>query len=230
MSGLNVKVREAIQHFRDTLPADLVALVEQGAGEISAMDIIENALEAGDDAPDFELSAYGGGMRRLKDYLTKGPLVLIFYRGIWCPYCNLQLKEYDERLEEISALGATLVAVTAERPDALDIMASAGVPEDVIKGAVTSVGFDVLHDAGNSLARKFGLVFELPESHQTVLRQIGVDVEMLTGQSSYMFADPATYVIAQDGKVFRAFVPNNYRKRTEVDAVKKALHDLIANR
>ncbi|WP_417462632.1 peroxiredoxin-like family protein [Kordiimonas sp.] len=230
MSGLNGKIRSAIQHFRDTLPRELVELVEQGAGEISALDIVENALHVGAVAPGFELPAYGGGMCSLEGYLADGPLVLTFYRGIWCPYCNLQLKEYDERLREITDHGAALVAVTGEKPNAVDMLASAGVPEDVIAGAVTSVGFDVLHDANNTLARQFGLVFELPESHQTVLRQIGVDVGMLTGQSSYMFADPATYVIAQDGKVFRAFVPNNYRKRTEVDAVKKALHDLMANR
>ncbi|WP_417465702.1 peroxiredoxin-like family protein [Kordiimonas sp.] len=229
MSGLNGKIRSAIQHFRDTLPKDLVGLIEQGAGEISAMDIVENALDVGAVAPEFELPAYGGGMRSLDGYLAKGPLVLTFYRGIWCPYCNLQLKEYDERLREITDHGATLVAVTAEKPNAVDMLASAGVPEDVIAGAVTSVGFDVLHDANNTLARQFGLVFELPESHQTVLNQIGVDVEMLTGQLTYAFADPATYVIAQDGRIVSAFVPNNYRKRAEVEVISNALRVLTTN-
>lgn len=227
MNSLNEKIRNAIKHFRETLPADLINLVEQGAGEISAMDIVERALHVGDRAPAFTLPRYGGGgSGDLEGYLARGPLVLTFYRGVWCPYCNLQLKEYDDRLDEITALGAILVAVTPEKPGALDVLASSGVPDDVLAGAVTAVGFDVLHDAGNTLARDFGLVFELPESHRDVLGRIGIDVAALTGSSAFGFADPATYVIAQDGRIVSAFVPNNYRKRAEVDAITAALRML----
>ncbi|WP_262692743.1 peroxiredoxin-like family protein [Kordiimonas aestuarii] len=226
MPTLNAKIRDAIQHFRGTLPPEITSLIEQGAGEISALDIVERALRPKMGVPGFELEKYGGGTGKLKDYLDRGPLVLTFYRGVWCPYCNLQLREYDGRLHEITRLGASLVAVTPEMPGAVDRLQAAGVPEDVISGAVTSVGFDVLHDAGNTLAEKCGLVFELPKSHRDVLDQIGIDVKALTGNGSYMVADPATYVVGQDGLVFRAFVPNNYRKRTEVDSIIEALRDL----
>ena len=228
MTSLNDKIRSTIAGFREGLPADLSALIEQGAGEISALDISERALGQGAQAPRFTLARYGGGEATLEGYLADGPLVLTFYRGVWCPYCNLQLKEYSDRLDEITALGATLVAVTPEKPGAVDTLAKAGAPEEIIADAATDVRFDVLHDADNRLARQFGLVFDLPDAHRTVLKQFGVDVLELTGKEDFAFADPATYVIARDGTVFRAFVPNNYRKRTEVDAITNALRDLAA--
>jgi len=226
MTTLNHKIRDTIQMFRETLPEDVGALLEQGAGEISALAIVEKALKEGDKTPAFSLRKYGGGTGALYDYLEDGPLVLSFYRGIWCPYCNLQLKEYEDRLAEITALGANLVAITPERPGALETLASSEAPQEVIDGAISSVSFDILHDEDNQLARQFGLVFELPDSHRAVLKQIGVDLLALTGNEDFAFADPATYVIAPDGTIFWAFVPNNYRKRAEVNDIRQALQDL----
>ena len=220
---LNQRIRDTIQKFREQLPPDLTALIEQGAGEISALDIIERALKPGDKAPAFSLKNQNGEQKKLSDYLARGPVVLTFYRGAWCPFCNLQLKEYNDRLDEITGAGATLVAITPEKPGALDILAESGVRQDVIDMAVANVGFDVLHDAGNRVAETFGLVFDLPESHRQLLGMLQVDVEKLNGDTSYTFPDPATYVIDTSGRITWAFVPNNYRKRAEVDQILDAL-------
>ncbi len=220
---LNQRIRDTIQKFRGQLPPDLTALIEQGAGEISALDIIERALKPGDTAPAFSLKNQNGGQKSLSDYLAEGPVVLTFYRGAWCPFCNLQLKEYNDRLDEIKGAGATLVAITPEKPGALDILVESGVRQDVIDMAVGNVGFDVLHDAGNRVAETFGLVFDLPESHRQLLKMLQVDVEKLNGNTSYTFPDPATYVIDRSGRITWAFVPNNYRKRAEVDQILDAL-------
>lgn len=220
---LNQKIRSTIQDFRTQLPAELSALIEQGAGEISALDIIERSRKTGDKAPEFELENQYGKRRRLSDYLQKGPLVITFYRGAWCPYCNLQLKEYDGRLGEFEAAGAQLVAITPEKPDALDILASSSAPREVVDMAPKQVGFDVLHDPGCRVAEDYGLVFSLPESHQKLLNMLGVDIEALNGDSTFTFPDPATYVIDRTGKISWAFVPNNYRKRAEVDQILSAL-------
>lgn len=220
---LNQRIRDTIQKFRGQLPPDLTALIEQGAGEISALDIIERALKPGDTAPAFSLKNQNGGQRNLSGYLAQGPVVLTFYRGAWCPFCNLQLKEYNDRLDEITGAGATLIAITPEKPGAVDILADSGVRQDVIDMAVGNVGFDVLHDAGNRVAETFGLVFDLPESHRQLLKMLQVDVEKLNGDDSYTFPDPATYVIDTSGQITWAFVPNNYRKRAEVDQILDAL-------
>lgn len=223
---LNQQIREVIQQFRTVLPAEYSTLIEQGAGEISALDIIENALKNGDEAPDFALLNHIGHLRKLEDYLQEGPLVLTFYRGVWCPYCNLQLKVYAERLNEIMGAGAQLVAVTPEKPEAIAILESTGAPKDVIDMSVGNLPFDVLHDNGNSLAAKFGLEFELPESHKTLMRELHIDLVALTGNQRFVFPDPATYLIGSDGLIKWSFVPNNYRKRAEVDQILTALSEL----
>lgn len=225
---LNQKIRKTIQEFREGLPPELSALIEQGAGEISALDIVERALRPGDKIPDLALKNQNGEERRLSGYLADGPLVLTFYRGVWCPYCNLQLKEYNDRLNDIKAAGATLVAVTPEKPDAFDILAKSGAPQDVVDMAVKSVEFDILHDAGNSVAEAFGLVFELPESHRSLLASLQVDIEALNGDSSFTFPDPATYVFDKSGKITWAFVPNNYRKRAEVEDILRAIRTIMS--
>ncbi|MEX0298772.1 MAG: peroxiredoxin-like family protein [Kordiimonas sp.] len=223
---LNKQIRETIQEFRDSFPPEITTLIEQGAGEISALDIIESARKMGDTIPDAPLKGEGGETIHLSEYLKDGPLVLTFYRGLWCPYCNLQLKAYSERLDEIKALGANLVAVTPEKPGATDILVASGAQEELINTAVKDVSFDVLHDAQNKLAEAFGLVFNLPESHRKLLEMMKVDVEALNGDASYTFPDPATYVICPDGEIAWSFVPNNYRKRAEVEDILGALRSL----
>lgn len=220
---LNQKIRDTIAQLRATLPADLSALIEQGAGEISALDVIERARKAGDNAPDFSLMDQRGEQKRLTDYLSRGPLVVTFYRGAWCPYCNLQLKEYSDHLGEIDAAGGMLVAITPERPNAYDILASSGAPKEVLDIVVRDVPFDVLHDPGSRVAEAFGLVFELPESHRRLLSMLHVDIEALNGDSSFTFPDPATYVVKSSGEIAWAFVPNNYRRRAEVAPIVEAL-------
>ncbi|WP_434111356.1 peroxiredoxin-like family protein [Methylocaldum sp. GT1TLB] len=220
---LNQQIRETIQFFRENLPADLSALIEQGAGEISALDIIEQAKKAGDQMPGFALKNQHSDARSLAEYLAKGPLVVTFYRGVWCPYCNLQLKAYADRHKDIQAAGATLVAITPERPGSVNILRDSGAPQDVIDMAVEHVPFDVLHDVDSTVAESLGLIFELPESHRTLLSSLGVDIEALTGSSTYTFPDPATYVVKPTGEIVWAFVPNNYRKRAEVDQILDAV-------
>jgi len=220
---LNQQIRETIQNYRERLPAELSALIEQGAGEISALDIIEHARKAGDRAPDFTLNNQAFESRSLNDYLANGPLVITFYRGAWCPYCNLQLKEYDDHLAEITAAGAALVAITPEKPGALDVLASSGAPAELVDLAVGQVAFDVLHDPGNAVAKSWGVVFKLPQSHRQLMTSLGVDIEALNGDDSWTFPDPATYVIKPTGEIAWAFVPNNYRKRAEIEQVLTAL-------
>lgn len=220
---LNTQIRKVIHQFREALPAELSAKIEQGAGEISALDIVERALKSGQKLPRFELANQDGERRVLHEYLDKEKLVLTFYRGVWCPYCNLQLKEYSEHLSEIQNAGATLVAVSPETPDALEVLKADDVPESVTDMAVTDVPFDVLHDEGGRLAEAFGLQFELPMSHRELLQAMNIDLEKLTGNNQFTFPDPATYVIDTTGIITWAFIPNNYRKRAEVDDILRAI-------
>ena len=216
---LNAKIRKTIQIFRENFPSELNALIEQGAGEISALDIVERALKPGDRVPDFTLKDYGYRERRLSDYLKDGPVVVTFYRGAWCPYCNLQLAAYNAHLDEIRAAGATLVAITPESPDGIQIFLDFEAPQDARGMIIDAPDFDVLHDVGNVVAAEFGLTFRLPEAHRKLLAMMKMDIEKANGDGSYIFPDPATYIIGCDSTIEWAFVPNNYRKRAEAEEI-----------
>lgn len=128
--SLNSEIQQLIQTFRATFPPELNALVEQGAGEISSLPIVENALGAGDRAPEFTLQNYDGASRSLAGYLNTGPVVLTFYRGLWCPYCNLHLAAYNARYNEIKALGASLIAISSEGPEGAEVIKDSKLPEE----------------------------------------------------------------------------------------------------
>ena len=223
---LHEQIQQTIGALRTSLPAELNTLIEQGAGEISALQIVENALKIGDQAPNFSLKNYNGEEKTLGDYLKEGPLVLTFYRGLWCPYCNLQLASYNERLEDIKAAGGNLVAISSSGKEGLDALNESEMPEEAKATVISDPDFDVLHDAGTQLGAAFGLTFELPDSHKHLLEMMQLDVEKANGSNSYVFSDPATYIIDTDGLIKWAFVPNNYRKRAEADDIINALQML----
>ncbi|MFY0677555.1 MAG: AhpC/TSA family protein [Neptuniibacter sp.] len=223
---LNQQIRKTIQQIKSSLPTDLNILLEQGAGEISALDIIEQARKVGEYLPEFDLTNQYGKSRTLAELLQSGPLILTFYRGLWCPYCNLQLKAYADRLTDIEATGATLVAISPERPDAFSVLKKSDVSSELIAGIIKDVPFEILRDKHNVLAKKMGLAFNLPDAHQRVLRTLGIDVKTLTDDSTLTFPDPATYVVKPSGEIAWSFVPNNYRKRAEVDEILDALTNL----
>lgn len=223
---LGEQINGAINQFREVLPSELNSLIEQGAGEISAMQLVENSLKVGDKAPDFSLLDKDGEKKSLSTYLGNGPVIVTFYRGLWCPYCNLQLAAYSQVLDEIRNLGADLVALTPEGPNGKEILDASAAPQEAKDTAVVNPGFDVLHDEGSTIAEKFGIVFTLPDSHKQVMNMLQVDIEKSHGNNKWTFADPATYIVGTDGLIKWAFVPNNYRKRAEPSEILEQLKKL----
>lgn len=224
--NLNQSIRDTIEQLRDALPADITAKIEMGAGEISALSIAEGARSVGQSAPEFALKDRSGETKTLKSYLADGLVILTFYRGAWCPYCNLQLRAYQDHLDAFRTRGAQLVAITPETPNAIDDLLASDLPDGVIDDTAAKVEFDVLHDAGNTVARQFGLVFDMPDSHKDVISGFGLDLEAINGEGGWAVADPATYILTPDGQIAWAFIPNNYRKRAEPEAILRALDDI----
>ncbi|WGF87837.1 peroxiredoxin-like family protein [Marinivivus vitaminiproducens] len=194
--------------FARTAPAGRPALYEAKIEELRASFARENAIGPSDRAPDFDLPSASGSRVALSTLLRSGPVVLTFYRGGWCPYCNIQLRAYQMALPEITAQGARLVAVSPQLPDA-----SLSTAE---KNALT---FDVLSDVGNEAARAYGLVYALPEELRDALRSNDKALPAINGDESWELPVPATYVIARDGRVTLAFLDVDYRKRLEPEAI-----------
>jgi peroxiredoxin len=201
--------------FVRTAPAGRAELYETRIEELRAAFALANAIGTGDEAPDFSLPGVRGEPVSLSGLLQRGPAVVTFYRGGWCPYCNIQLHAYQAILPEIAALGARLVAISPQLPD--------GSLSTAEKNSLT---FDILSDAGNSVARRFGLVYALSEDLREALRSNNKALPSINGDESWELPVPATYVIAADGRIVLASIEVDYRERLEPDAIVAALKSL----
>ncbi|MDE2517039.1 MAG: AhpC/TSA family protein [Rhodospirillales bacterium] len=201
--------------FARTAPSGRVALYEAKIEELRASFAMEAAIGVGAEAPDFTLPDAAGKALSLQRLLESGPVVVVFYRGGWCPYCNLQLRAYQAVLPEIAALGARLVAISPQLPDASLSTAEAN-----------QLRFDVLSDVGNAVARRFGLVYALPEELRAALRANNKALPEINGDSSWELPVPAVYVIARDRRVALAAIDVDYRNRLNPQAILTALQRL----
>lgn len=201
--------------FSRTAPAGRAALYEAKIEELRADFALASAVGVDEAAPDFALPNAAGKSIVLKELLRTGPVILTFYRGGWCPYCNIQLRAYQSVLPQISASGARLVAISPQLPDnSLDT---------ANKNALT---FDVLSDVRNEVARSYGLVYSLPEEIRAALRSNNKALPSINGDQSWELPVPATYVIARDQHVALAYIEVDYRKRLEPEALLTCLKSL----
>ncbi|HDZ04714.1 hypothetical protein LCGC14_0345330 [marine sediment metagenome] len=176
----------------------------------------KDAIKIGQKAPDFELPNAEGKSIALNSLLEKGPVVITFYRGNWCPYCNLQLRALQARLDDIYALGATLVAISPQVPDG-------SLTEDEI----SKMDFIVLSDQDAKVALQYGVAWEVPEflaEHMRVDRKL--DLEKVNNGNGNVLPIPATFIVGQDGVVTWNYVNVDYRTRSEPEEIIEALKNL----
>ena len=166
--------------------------------------IEDGALKAGDWIPEFKLNNHLGKAVSSSELLGNGPLIINFYRGSWCPYCNFELHAIHEKEEEIKNLGAQLIAISPELPD--------GTLSSVEKH---NLSFQVLSDIDNKVAEKFGLMFTLPEELKEIYLGMGINLEKSNGNNKWQLPIPATYLVASDGIITYAFINPDYTKRLE---------------
>jgi peroxiredoxin len=209
---------EQLRQLREraaALPEERRRVMEDAARELAASGVAARALKVGDSVPDFALPNQRGETVQFADLVRQGPVVISFYRGGWCPYCNLEIRALQQALPEITDLGARLLAVSPELPD--------GAMRTAEKNAIA---FDVLSDLGNRVAAAFGLVFTLPPALQALYREMGLDLEKANGDASMTLPIPATYVVGADRRVIHAHVDPDYSRRMEpadvVDALRQA--------
>ncbi|WP_218694098.1 peroxiredoxin-like family protein [Cellulophaga sp. HaHa_2_95] len=176
----------------------------------------KNALKIGEKAPNFELPNPEGKIISLATLLDKGPVVVTFYRGSWCPYCNLQLRALQASLAEIHALGATLVAISPEVPD-----------DSMSTNEINSLGFNVLTDQDATVASHYGVAWEVPAfliEHMEVDRKL--DLKKINNGNGSILPIPATFVVGTDGLVQWSYVDVDYRTRAEPEEILEALKKL----
>jgi peroxiredoxin len=210
---LQAQLNEFQASWRDRVGPDIVALVDQDNAALVAQ--ANRANGAGSAFPALRLPNHAGGMTDLGALLALGPLVVTFYRGGWCPYCNLELRAYQQMLPEITAAGARLVAVSPETPD--NTMSTA---------EKNALAFDVLTDSGGELADALGIRFDLSPAIRALYQKFGHDLPLRNGDGRWSLPMPATYVVEKGGRIAFAHVDPDYRKRLDPKAVLKVLSPL----
>jgi peroxiredoxin len=176
-----------------------------------------DALEAGDIAPEFTLQDANGETVGSRALLGRGPLVATFYRGVWCPYCNYDLQALEEVRPEIEARGASLIAVSPQTQ-----ANSRKSQRD------NRLGFPILSDPGTAVAAAFGLRFALPDDLIEVYRQFGNDLARINDDPSWVLPMPARYVIGTDGVIAYAEVNPDYTRRPDPSELLPVLDHLRA--
>ncbi|BDC98810.1 peroxiredoxin-like family protein [Persicobacter psychrovividus] len=211
--------QEKLSNLKDRLegkiPEDKLKIMHQATEDLKQSGLKNSVLGENEPAPSFSLVNQNGVPISSKDLLKKGPLVLTFYRGVWCPYCNLDLANLNHYEAEIHDLGAQMVAISPEKPSYL---------KEIIE--TQRLRFDILHDKDNELAKAFQLAFTLPADLIEVYKAFNINLPEHQGNEDWMLPMPARFVIDQRGTIRYAESEEDYRQRPDPDELMSALKKL----
>lgn len=198
------------ERARQNRPAATQTIMDEAERALRDSGILKQALAPGQAMPRFSLPNALGRSVDIEALLSQGPLVISFYRGAWCSYCNLELRALQRYLPRFEAYGARLVAISPQRPD-----------NSLTQAEKEQLEFEILSDVGNVVARRFGLVFTLAEALRPLYA--GHDLPAHNGDDSFELPLPATYVVAGDGTILASFVDADYQRRMDPEDILKAL-------
>ena len=216
--SLSKQLQETKERFVSKAPEAAITTMAEATEALKASGIDQKATKKGDKAPNFQLPNHLGQTVSSQTLLNDGPLVVTFYRGSWCPYCNLELNAYKNQIAEIEGLGAKLVAITPMTPD-----------QPLSHAEKEELPFQVLSDVGLEVSRQFGLVFQLPDNLKSLYQNFGIELNKANGNDSWELPIAATYILGADGTVEYSFVDVDYTKRADPSEVIEKLKEITAN-
>ena len=186
------------------VPAERQAIMERHIAQLRN-GLAKTALKVGDRAPSIVLSNARGDTVDVGTLLKRGPVVVAFYRGGWCPFCNLELRAFQRLLPDIEAAGASLVAISPEKLD-----------DSLSTAEKNSLTFEVLSDVGQKVGRAFRLVYEFSDELKSAYKEFGLDIPAKNGApSEWALPISATYIIDRDGVITYAYTDADYRDRAD---------------
>lgn len=185
------------------------------AAQAASADAI--GLAVGDQAPDASLVGADGVRVTLKEMVAKGPLVVVFYRGGWCPFCDKHLAAWGAQLDAIKAAGGTIIAISPEKVEALKTTADK-----------TKTSYMLLSDSKLEAAKAFKLAFDLDQTTMTKYKGYGIDLAAHNASGTWSLPHPATYVIDREGVIRYAHADKDYTKRADPKEAMDILKTLAA--
>lgn len=162
-------------------------------------------FKVGDKAPVFSAAAHSGTNIKLQELTAKGPVVLFFYRGYWCPFCNKQLSQLQDSLQFLTDKGATVLAITPEKSESID--------KTIAK---TKATYEIISDTTNSILKKYGVDFIVDDKTVERYKGFGVDFAKVNGNAENVLPVPGVFIIGKDGNFKYLFFNTDYRKRPTV--------------
>lgn len=204
MKTLREQLAEQLAGFKQRSPAERIALMDDATMQLRATGIEQSALQAGAPLPDVSLPDATGRLVGLRAMNATGPLVIVFYRGGWCPYCNLELRQWQRLLPELQRRGGQLVAISPQTPD-----------NSLSTAEKNELAFPVLSDSELVAARAFGVAFVLSSELVELYGRMGNDLPTLNGNGQWILPIPATYLIDAQGVIRYAHLEADYRMRAE---------------
>ena len=190
--------------FMDRLaPDDREAIIDAHA-RLSDFSAQAPTLKVGDEAPDFTLPNQHGRLTRLADQLRIGPVAVLFVRGEWCPFCALTLRAYQAALPAIHEAGGSLFALTPQPPDRCTTMAERDL-----------LAFPTLSDAGNKVAERYGIVYDMPTTVRPLYLRLGHDLPRINCTGDWRLPLPATFLVGTDGRIALADVQTSFQERLD---------------
>ncbi len=213
--GATEELEDLTEKANSGTPPKILEAGKKGTEELRASGILESALNVGGEMPEFALTDAFGKKVTSNELLEKGHLVVVFYRGAWCPFCNLYLRGLQKRLPEFNKEGANLVAISIEPAD-----------KSLAVAQKNKLNYTVLSDPNLDVARKFGIVYEIPKVTNDAILEIGFDIAKYNGMEKAELPLSATYVVSKEGKIVFAFLEPDYKKRADPNDMLKVLSGL----
>jgi peroxiredoxin len=194
------------------VPAETQTIHARAVASLKRQQIAANILPVGSKAPEFQLQDHEGKTVTSADLLSKGSLALCFIRGRWCPFCVGQMEAMNLILPAIEQAGATLLAISPQT-----------VKQSFFMHDQHKLRFSPLSDAGNNVARQFGLTYRVPDEQKAIYQRAFVNLPMVNGDASWELPIPATYILDRDGTVLYASANEDYTERPEPDNIVRSV-------
>ncbi|WP_278381233.1 peroxiredoxin-like family protein [Chryseobacterium arthrosphaerae] len=212
MNTLAKQIEQLNQELSSQLPQEVINAFGKSVDDLKTKNIEDRCIQPGEKMPEFILPNATGKMIDSNDILKKGKMILAFYRGSWCPYCNLELKFLQDNLSRIKDKNAVLIAVSPQTPDHSLSMAEKN-----------KLGFEVLSDQNNDFAKKLGIVFQLQDFVLPYYRNLGINLFEFNNNDENLLPVPAVFVVDQDRRVIFKYLDVNYMNRVDVEELIQAL-------